>query len=623
MTKNGDMRSSADFLMEFSRRSIMRARQGAARALPVLISAQIMIISASPAWSQRRLSDPEASPQFPQQDQPTSAEGTPLEAAGQNAPAYSEQPPSSIQIGPQSAVTQPSSFKSVSPLDKRVTVRLKEAPLAVFLQTISAQSKINFIITEGLESRKVTVFLQNVTVREALQVLLEIKGLTYQQVGQSNTYIVMPRSKKLPNLITRIYNLSYIPLIPIETLQAEQSSITPTASMGGSSGGQSGGSAAPSSSGSGAAGASASSASNGCSGGGKGGGGKGMGGSQIPIVGVVCSVLSSSGQVMVDPRTNSLVVTDVPEVFPQVEQIISALDRRTPQVMIEAQIVEIDSDRENDLGISWGGSGGELASFTGGARDTSFPMVLSSNLAKTAFLDPVANVISSLGMQGATSGAGATGGGGFGGLGGTSGSPFLNEPLLGSNVMTSVLDLSSLQVVLRALVSHSEARFLGKPKILTLNNKPAIIQTAQDQATFLPAITSLGSGVLGSATQTETQPERFETGLTLRVTPQINKAGYITMLIQPIFTNLQSSALSTAKQPIFDPITRSASTMVRVKNGQTLVLGGLLQSTENKVVQKVPFLGYIPIIGWFFTSTSSSRINSDLVIFITPTIIRG
>jgi len=60
---------------------------------------------------------------------------------------------------------------------------------------------------------------------------------------------------------------------------------------------------------------------------------------------------------------------------------------------------------------------------------------------------------------------------------------------------------------------------------------------------------------------------------------------------------------------------------VRVKNGQTLVLGGLLESTETKVVRKVPFLGYIPLIGWLFTSTSSTRRNSDLVIFLTPTIV--
>ena len=107
----------------------------------------------------------------------------------------------------------------------------------------------------------------------------------------------------------------------------------------------------------------------------------------------------------------------------------------------------------------------------------------------------------------------------------------------------------------------------------------------------------------------------------LKVTPQVNKEGYITMLLQPSFTDVQQAAISTPSNPIFNPVMRQASTMVRVKNGQTLVLGGLLRSVENKVVRKVPFLGYIPLIGWLFTSELNSRQNTDLVIFITPTIV--
>jgi type IV pilus assembly protein PilQ len=108
----------------------------------------------------------------------------------------------------------PVSAQGASPLDARVSVRVKGAPLAAFLDTISAQTKINFIIAEGLETKKVTAFLQNVTVRDALQDLLEIKGLSYQQIGKSNTYIVTPRSKQSENLITRIYTLDYSPLTP-------------------------------------------------------------------------------------------------------------------------------------------------------------------------------------------------------------------------------------------------------------------------------------------------------------------------------------------------------------------------------------------------------------------------
>ena len=93
------------------------------------------------------------------------------------------------------------------------------------------------------------------------------------------------------------------------------------------------------------------------------------------------------------------------------------------------------------------------------------------------------------------------------------------------------------------------------------------------------------------------------------------------MLLEPSFSDVQEAAVSRESNPVFNPIKRSAKTMVRIKNGHTLVLGGLLRSAENKVVRKVPFLGYIPILGWLFTSTKNSRKNTDLVIFITPTIV--
>jgi type II secretory pathway component GspD/PulD (secretin) len=272
--------------------------------------------------------------------------------------------------------------------------------------------------------------------------------------------------------------------------------------------------------------------------------------------------------------------------------------------MIEAQIVEIDSTRERDLGFEWGGADGQLAQFTGGMRDTSFPMNLGSNLSSTHFFDPF---IPGVSMYTPTAGGGAS----------TTASSQPQNQVVG-NIKASLLDLTSLQITLRALVSHSEARFLGKPKILTLNNKPAIMQIAADQAMGLMLAQSGGGAGITSQTS---MPERFTTGLILKVTPQINKEGYITMLIQPSYTDAQASVISTQAQPIFDPVTRGVSTLVRVRNGQTLVIGGLLQSTETKVVRKVPLLGYIPLIGWFFTSSQDTRQNTDLVIFLTPTIV--
>lgn len=151
-------------------------------------------------------------------------------------------------------------------LDARVTIRVKAAPIATFLDEISRQAKVNFIITEGIESKQVTAFLQNVTAREALQILLEIKGLTCQRIGKSNTYVVSPRSKFLPGLVTRIYALANVDL-------------------------------------------------------------ESCGGDAAPVFLAAKSVLSKEGKAVADTWTNSIVVTDFPEIFSQVEQVIGELDK--------------------------------------------------------------------------------------------------------------------------------------------------------------------------------------------------------------------------------------------------------------------------------------------------------
>jgi type IV pilus secretin PilQ/predicted competence protein len=556
----------------------------AAAALAVSVS---MLLDGAPAFAQRRKAEPEVNPDF-QNAMKTKGDGGPVADGGGETTVESTAPDAapaaddkviesrsvqSVQIGAAPAA-RASAVSATAPLDTRVTVRVKGAPLATFQDTISAQAKVNFIITEGLEQKRVTAFLQNVTVREALQVLLEIKGLTYQQIGKSNTYVVTQRSKQAENLITRIYTLSFVPLIPIATDDSADEKAA--ALIGGGGGGGSGSTVKP------------------CM----------QKNQKISIARVVCTVLSKTGDIELEPRTNALIVTDIPEVFPQVEQIIAELDKKAPQVMIEAQIVEIDSERTRNLGFEWGGTNGELGSFTGGQRDTSFPLNLPHNLTNTQIFDPLLpnGVISSIGTSNT---AAAT----------TSGTN--TGPVIGSYLKTSVLDLTQLKITLRALVQRSEARFLGKPKIMTLNNKTATIEIAATEAVAIQSNITGGQGT----SQASTSAERYETGVILKVTPQINKEGYITMLIQPTFTDVQEAAISQASNRIFNPVKRTATTMVRVKNGQTLVMGGLLRSAENKVTRKVPFLGYIPIIGWLFTSDLADRKNTDLVIFLTPTIV--
>ncbi|WP_424244082.1 hypothetical protein Dip510_001273 [Elusimicrobium posterum] len=99
-----------------------------------------------------------------------------------------------------------------SPLDRKVTIRVANVPISTFLNSISAQAKINFIMGEEFANKKITASLTRVTVKEALDTLLRVQGLTYQRIGKSESYVVTKRSNDSPNTITKIYTLNYISL---------------------------------------------------------------------------------------------------------------------------------------------------------------------------------------------------------------------------------------------------------------------------------------------------------------------------------------------------------------------------------------------------------------------------
>ncbi len=541
---------------------------------------------------------------------PSTEEGGPILESGSDNPPPATMPQGqtpgtpveSVQIGaaPKDAPMYEEA-ESVSPLDRKIgPIRLKGAPLSTFLDVVSAQSKVNFIITEGLEAKTITVFLRKTTVREALELLLRVKGLTYQRIGKSNTYVVQKRSADMPNLITKIYTLNYIPLIPISSVGEELASITSQdVSSSGSSGGQQQQQQAQNSP----------------------GGGKETE-SPISIINIVKSVLSKKyGKLATDPRTNTLVITDVPEVFPQVEQIISELDKKAPQILIEAQIVEINTDRMNELGIEWGGSKGEMAYFAGPARLTDYglrPGFFSGDSWKYFYPSTTDIGSASRGSTSGSSSSGSSGSSSSGGGGGTIDPIYSSGQQSSKGVYYGVFSLAQLSALFRALISKGEGRYLGKPKIVAMNNKTALIQISKDAAMGTVSQTSSSGGATGSSSS---GVERRRIGLTMKVTPQVNKEGYITMIVQPSYSDSIASAVTVNGATVFDPVSRGASTMVRVKNGQTVVIGGMLASTESKIIRKVPLLGYIPIIGWLFTSVSARRTNTDLVIFLTPTIL--
>lgn len=468
-----------------------------------------------------------------------------------------------------------------SPLDRKVSIRVANVPISAFLNSITAQAKINFIMSEEFANKKVTASLTRVTVREALDTLLRVHGLAYQRIGKSDSYVVTKRSNEAPDTITKIYTLSYISLQGVGSPQRELNSLMPqnvSAGYGGYSG-YSGYSGYASD---------ASGMNNNL-----GGGDSYTTGSNITQI--IGSMLSPVGKIAVDARTNKLIITDVPEVFPQVENILAELDIKPPQILIEAQIVEVTKTSGLSVGFEYGGSDGTMAAITAPARELYAEYFHGKNknggnIHGWEWIFPSSQETGDQSESGGST----------------------------TNTNTSsnagVLNLSAFNIVLKSLLTRGEAKYLGKPKVVTLNNKTATI-TASTDATVGRTVTDSGS-TTATATTT-TAAERQRVGLTLQVTPQVNREGYVTLYVQPTYSDVVSSGFDFS----LDTTTRAASTLVRVKNGQTVVIGGLLTSRETDQTRKVPFLGDIPVVGWLFTSRSKSKSTTDLVIFITPTIL--
>ena len=452
-----------------------------------------------------------------------------------------------------------------SPLDRKVSIRVSNVPIPAFLNSITTQAKINFIMSEEFANKKVTASLTKVTVREALDTLLRVHGLTYQRIGKSDSYVVTKRSSDAPDTITKIYTLSYISLQSFDS------------SSGGSSGSSSRSSSSSSSNSSGT-------------------GDAYSGGAEI--IDIVQSMLSDVGRIATDPRTNKLIITDVAEVFPQVESILAELDIKPPQILIEAQIVEVNKTSGLNLGFEYGASDGTILSMTGPSKDIYSEYMRGRSYNGDKKLHGWDWIFPNYGDTQAYSNSTNTGSNsGTSHDGGTAG----------------VLDFTGLRVVLKTLLTRGEAKYLGKPKVVTLNNKKARITTSTDATVGFSQSVS-GSG---DATMSTKSAERKTVGLTLEVTPQVNREGYVTLFVQPSYSGVVQSGFEDSR----DTTTREASTLVRVKNGQTVVIGGLLTSQESDFTRKVPLLGDIPILGWLFTSRSSSKSTTDLVIFITPTVL--
>jgi len=300
---------------------------------------------------------------------------------------------------------------------------------------------------------------------------------------------------------------------------------------------------------------------------------------------VLAKAISKRGTIAANTGTSNIMITDTESRMADIDKFVEEMDRRTPQLLIEARIYDITSIDTLDLGVEWNaGRNTGLGFPAAGGEQVGFSR-------SDPFIDGTLG--STIDKAGATTGT------------------------LNFGVLNEHIDISA---VLTAAQANASAKLLASPRILVLDNETATFKAVRE----IP-YQRLQQGGYQSFGTTEFK----EVGVELEVTPHLAKDGMIRLHIIPVFsvhvddidikTIGTGGSESSSPQPIVDR--READTITLVEDGTTVVIGGLRKEEVTTEVSKIPLLGDIPILGALFRFEGESTINSELVVFITPRVI--
>jgi type IV pilus assembly protein PilQ len=302
------------------------------------------------------------------------------------------------------------------------------------------------------------------------------------------------------------------------------------------------------------------------------------------------SALSQRGKIQVDSRTNTLIITDLPDRLQTAQQLIATLDRPEPQVEVEARVVQTTRDFARALGIQWGFNG-RANSTIGNTTGLAFPNSGSIGGRVSGTQGPIDPRGAGTADNAATA---------------------VNFPAAAASsaiglALGSINGAFNLDVALTALENTGKGRILSTPRLTTQNNQRAEVA----QGVQIPIQTVANNTV---------SVQFRDAVLSLEVTPQITMSNTVIMLIA-----LQNATPDFSRQvngiPPID--TQRANTTVQVNDGATTVIGGIFTSTETSANDRTPVLYRVPILKWLFQRNSLTDISRELLIFITPRILRG
>lgn len=273
-----------------------------------------------------------------------------------------------------------------------------------------------------------------------------------------------------------------------------------------------------------------------------------------------------TGALYADARTKSLIVTDLPHSMRRIENMIDIFDRPQKQVFIEAKIVEVSLNDEYRMGINW---------------DHLFEG-----------LDPRVSLKSAVSRPAAAAGAG-----------------------LGSLTYKTIVGGGDLTVVVDALKTIGKTKILSNPHVAVMSDEEATIKVIRDQPYAEAQIESGTTNVIGETIKF------IEVGVKLDVTPRVNDSGFISMAIKPEVSTVVDEYQATRVIPV---VQRAfAETTVMARDGETIIIAGMIRNEKSEGTGRVPWLGSIPLLGMLFRSDTESLVTSETVVFLTPRIVGG
>jgi type IV pilus secretin PilQ/predicted competence protein len=299
---------------------------------------------------------------------------------------------------------------------------------------------------------------------------------------------------------------------------------------------------------------------------------------------LVEEVITERGSVAYDERTNQIIIKDIAKGLKNASVLVGKLDLRTPQVLIETQIVEATRTLVRDMGARFGFNFQRSPAF-GNPTGNEFPNTI--------------------------------------GLDGTTGSATSINPLnpVVNILLASADGAKNITAALSAYEQEGRARIISKPAVSTTNNKQATIRSVQKLRIRTPSggvSVATGSGASAAGTSA-VATEQIEVGIVLEVTPQASPDYYVLLDV-----NAKSSTLGGAgPDGIPIEIERSSTSSVLVSSGQTFAMGGIYKISDRDQVNGVPFFKDIPVLGTFFRDTTVDNSDEELIFFLTPRIIEG